>query len=122
MPTTTTHTATACAAVDNPQMPDSAVSTPPNSKAPPATVRTWREALRLYLQPASLRMLALGFAAGLPLLLLCVGACANSWVGSLEEGWRVERGLLEGGLLEGGCVGSGGGHDSALASRSASSQ
>jgi PAT family beta-lactamase induction signal transducer AmpG len=33
-------------------------------------VRTWREALRLYLQPASLRMLALGFAAGLPLLLV----------------------------------------------------
>ena len=25
-------------------------------------------------------------AAGLPLLLLCVGGCANSWVGSLEEG------------------------------------
>ena len=51
-------------------MPDSAVSTPPNSKALPATVRTWRESLRLYLQPASLRMLALGFAAGLPLLLV----------------------------------------------------
>jgi PAT family beta-lactamase induction signal transducer AmpG len=33
-------------------------------------VRTWREALRLYLQPASLRMLALGFSAGLPLLLV----------------------------------------------------
>ena len=39
-------------------------------KTPPATVRTWREALRLYLQPASLRMLALGFSAGLPLLLV----------------------------------------------------
>jgi PAT family beta-lactamase induction signal transducer AmpG len=33
-------------------------------------VRTWREALRLYVQPASLRMLALGFSAGLPLLLV----------------------------------------------------
>jgi PAT family beta-lactamase induction signal transducer AmpG len=38
--------------------------------SPPNTVRTWREALRLYLQPASLRMLALGFSAGLPLLLV----------------------------------------------------
>ena len=50
-------------------MTDSAPSANPNN-TPPATVRTWREALRLYLQPASLRMLALGFAAGLPLLLV----------------------------------------------------
>ncbi|MCE2782668.1 AmpG family muropeptide MFS transporter [Limnohabitans sp.] len=42
----------------------------PHKPATPATVRTWRQALRLYLQPASLRMLALGFAAGLPLLLV----------------------------------------------------
>ena len=42
----------------------------PYNTSTPATVRTWREALRLYLQPASLRMLALGFAAGLPLLLV----------------------------------------------------
>ena len=42
----------------------------PQDSQQPATVRTWREALRLYLQPASLRMLALGFAAGLPLLLV----------------------------------------------------
>jgi PAT family beta-lactamase induction signal transducer AmpG len=42
----------------------------PDNPSTPATVRTWREALRLYLQPASLRMLALGFAAGLPLLLV----------------------------------------------------
>ena len=42
----------------------------PHNPSAPATVRTWREALRLYLQPASLRMLALGFAAGLPLLLV----------------------------------------------------
>ena len=32
--------------------------------------RTWRQALSLYVQPASLRMLALGFSAGLPLLLV----------------------------------------------------
>ncbi len=67
--TATAGTATARAAVDNPQMSDPALSAP-NNNAPPATVRTWREALRLYLQPASLRMLALGFAAGLPLLLV----------------------------------------------------
>jgi len=30
----------------------------------------WREALRVYLEPASLRMLLLGFSAGLPLLLV----------------------------------------------------
>jgi MFS transporter, PAT family, beta-lactamase induction signal transducer AmpG len=40
------------------------------TETPSSTVRTWREALRLYLQPASLRMLALGFSAGLPLLLV----------------------------------------------------
>ena len=40
------------------------------SETPSNTVRTWRDALRLYLQPASLRMLALGFSAGLPLLLV----------------------------------------------------
>ncbi|WP_036074808.1 MFS transporter [Limnohabitans sp. Rim47] len=44
--------------------------TPPLETSAPSTLRTWREALRLYLQPASLRMLALGFAAGLPLLLV----------------------------------------------------
>ena len=31
---------------------------------------SWREALRVYLEPTSLRMLALGFAAGLPLMLV----------------------------------------------------
>jgi PAT family beta-lactamase induction signal transducer AmpG len=36
--------------------------------APP--VRRWSEALRVYLEPASLRMFFLGFAAGLPLLLV----------------------------------------------------
>jgi MFS transporter, PAT family, beta-lactamase induction signal transducer AmpG len=42
----------------------------PHNPSTTATVRTWREALRLYLQPASLRMLSLGFSAGLPLLLV----------------------------------------------------
>lgn len=44
-------------------MSDSAVSPTP---AP----FSWRDALRVYLEPASLRMLTLGFAAGLPLLLV----------------------------------------------------
>jgi MFS transporter, PAT family, beta-lactamase induction signal transducer AmpG len=35
-----------------------------------APARSWRESLSLYLQPASLRMLLLGFSAGLPLLLV----------------------------------------------------
>src|SRR6476620_12505271 len=30
----------------------------------------WRDALKVYLEPATLRMLALGFSAGLPLLLV----------------------------------------------------
>ena len=34
------------------------------------TKRSWREALMVYLQPESLRMLSLGFAAGLPLMLV----------------------------------------------------
>ncbi len=32
--------------------------------------RSWRDALRVYREPATLRMLALGFSAGLPLLLV----------------------------------------------------
>ncbi len=43
---------------------------PPIATPAQALGRSWREALQLYLQPASLRMLALGFAAGLPLLLV----------------------------------------------------
>jgi len=35
-----------------------------------AKTRTWRQSLAAYLEPPSLRMLALGFAAGLPLLLV----------------------------------------------------
>ena len=38
--------------------------------SPVSAQRTWREALAFYLQPASLRMLMLGFSAGLPLLLV----------------------------------------------------
>ncbi len=39
---------------------------PPN----PEPVRPWRDALRVYLEVATLRMFALGFSAGLPLLLV----------------------------------------------------
>lgn len=35
-----------------------------------ATRRSWAQTLRVYAEPASLRMLALGFSAGLPLLLV----------------------------------------------------
>jgi len=41
---------------------------PSPTAAPPRP--SWRQALRVYLEPASLRMLALGFSAGLPLLLV----------------------------------------------------
>jgi PAT family beta-lactamase induction signal transducer AmpG len=36
----------------------------------PTTKPTWGQTLRVYLEPATLRMLALGFSAGLPLLLV----------------------------------------------------
>ena len=48
---------------DNPAMPE-------NAPPPSATHKSWREALVLYVQPASIRMLLLGFSAGLPLLLV----------------------------------------------------
>ncbi len=38
--------------------------------SPPADKKSWREASRVFFEPASLRMLALGFSAGLPLLLV----------------------------------------------------
>ena len=41
-------------------------TTPSDAPSP----RSWAQALRLYAQPDSLRMLALGFSAGLPLLLV----------------------------------------------------
>ena len=40
----------------------------PAAEATPAL--PWRDALKVYLEPATLRMLALGFSAGLPLLLV----------------------------------------------------
>ena len=46
---------------------------PPHSPDAPATSapqRTWGQILKVYLEPASLRMLSLGFSAGLPLLLV----------------------------------------------------
>ena len=43
---------------------------PPDAPASAAARRSWRQAWLVYLEPASLRMLALGFAAGLPLLLV----------------------------------------------------
>ena len=38
--------------------------------ATPEPKRSWGQAFKLYAQPTSLRMLALGFSAGLPLLLV----------------------------------------------------
>ncbi len=43
---------------------------PPATSPAPAGRRSWREAWLIYLEPASLRMLTLGFSAGLPLLLV----------------------------------------------------
>ena len=52
-------------------MPSSTVSAPAaSSEVPPPPRVSWRQAWRVYLEPASLRMLALGFSAGLPLLLV----------------------------------------------------
>ncbi len=51
-------------------MPEPAtVAVTPSESATPAP-RSWLEALRVYLEPSSLRMLTLGFSAGLPLLLV----------------------------------------------------
>ncbi len=44
------------------------MSAPSAAEATPAL--PWRDALKVYLEPATLRMLALGFSAGLPLLLV----------------------------------------------------
>lgn len=51
-------------------MPDTSTSSTPahHHDQPPRT--PWLQTLRVYLEPASLRMLTLGFAAGLPLLLV----------------------------------------------------
>ncbi|AOW11752.1 AmpG family muropeptide MFS transporter [Hydrogenophaga crassostreae] len=44
--------------------------TPTSDPTAPDSKPTWGETLRVYLEPASLRMLTLGFSAGLPLLLV----------------------------------------------------
>ena len=51
-------------------MSDTSTSSAPNltPEKPPRT--PWLQTLRVYLEPASLRMLTLGFSAGLPLLLV----------------------------------------------------
>lgn len=43
---------------------------PPEAPSSPSPRSSWRQAWLVYLEPASLRMLALGFSAGLPLLLV----------------------------------------------------
>lgn len=47
--------------------PSAAEASPPSLSEAPLS---WRDALKVYLEPATLRMLALGFSAGLPLLLV----------------------------------------------------
>ena len=52
--------------------PAPSLAAPPSAsdKSPPAPRVPWSQTLRVYLEPASLRMLSLGFSAGLPLLLV----------------------------------------------------
>ncbi len=45
-------------------------TTSPSHTQPVKPAQSWKEALQVYLQPASWRMLCLGFSAGLPLLLV----------------------------------------------------
>lgn len=42
----------------------------PPPPVPTPTTLSWLQTLRMYTEPASLRMLSLGFSAGLPLLLV----------------------------------------------------
>ncbi|MFV0672791.1 AmpG family muropeptide MFS transporter [Variovorax sp. tm] len=51
--------------MDNPGHMSASPAETPTPPSPP-----WRDALKVYLEPATLRMLALGFSAGLPLLLV----------------------------------------------------
>ncbi|QHI99041.1 AmpG family muropeptide MFS transporter [Xylophilus rhododendri] len=54
-----------------PSAPPAAVPRDPTATLTETAVRpSWRQALKVYLEPASLRMLALGFSSGLPLLLV----------------------------------------------------
>lgn len=57
---------------DSQAAPASAVAgaAPAPTPAPVANRRPWRDVLRVYLEPTALRMLLLGFSAGLPLLLV----------------------------------------------------
>ncbi|KRC10434.1 AmpG family muropeptide MFS transporter [Hydrogenophaga sp. Root209] len=50
--------------------PPTSVTTPSAAEPTPQPSPSWGETLRVYLEPASLRMFALGFSAGLPLLLV----------------------------------------------------
>ena len=51
-------------------MSDTSTSSTPNLTPEPSPRTAWLQTLRVYLEPASLRMLTLGFSAGLPLLLV----------------------------------------------------
>ncbi|WP_412510139.1 AmpG family muropeptide MFS transporter [Variovorax paradoxus] len=51
--------------MDNPEFMSAQPAETSTAPSPP-----WRDALKVYLEPATLRMLALGFSAGLPLLLV----------------------------------------------------
>ena len=51
-------------------MPDKSTPSPPLDAAPSATPPAWHTIWKVYLEPATLRMLLLGFSAGLPLLLV----------------------------------------------------
>ncbi len=53
-------------------MPEGAANVVPAARRP-----GWRDTVRVYLEPASLRMLTLGFAAGLPLLLVLGSSSAR---------------------------------------------
>ena len=53
-----------------PMSPPTSVTSPSAAEPTPQPSPTWGETLRVYLEPASLRMFALGFSAGLPLLLV----------------------------------------------------
>ena len=55
------------------RLPPSAISVPASAPIPTpvkAPKRSWGDTLRVYLEPPTLRMLLLGFSAGLPLLLV----------------------------------------------------
>ena len=70
---------------------------PTNTPAPAAPIATtgWLATLKFYLEPASLRMLSLGFSAGLPLLL--VFGTLSFWLreaGGPHHHWLFKLGRL----------------------------